>query len=54
MEMANTTGSKRTYERPTVSRVVIDLLQEMLASCSQAQGGKTTFPSPECPSGPGS
>lgn len=42
------------YEPPTVSRVVIDLLQEMLQSCGGTTTGKNTFPNPPCSGGPGS
>ena len=31
---------RRPYEPPAVSRVVIDLIAEMLQSCSTTQGGK--------------
>ena len=54
MTHKNEPGGKKPYERPMVSRVVIDMLQEMLQSCGQATSGKNTFPSPPCTGGPGS
>jgi hypothetical protein len=45
---------KKPYERPQVSRVVIDLLQEMLQACGGTTTGKNTFPNPPCQGGPGS
>lgn len=54
MKHTNDPRERKPYERPTVSRVVIDMLQEMLQSCGQATSGKNTFPSPPCTGGPGS
>jgi len=40
MESSGKGNQRRPYEPPAVSRVVIDLIQEMLQGCSTTQGGK--------------
>jgi hypothetical protein len=40
MDVHEERKQRRAYEPPAVSRVVIDLIQEMLQACSTTQGGK--------------
>jgi hypothetical protein len=40
MDVHGERNQRRPYEPPAVSRVVIDLIQEMLQACSTTQGGK--------------
>jgi hypothetical protein len=54
MDAPRTMDRKKPYERPQVSRVVIDLLQEMLQACGGTTTGKNSFPNPPCQGGPGS
>lgn len=54
MTQSKKPGEQQPYERPMISRVVIDVLQEMLQSCGGTTSGKNTFPNPPCTGGPGS